>query len=392
MKRWPTKLLGEVAKVVAGDPAPQGAEDFSDDGFPFVRMQDVGRNGHTTNLVETKDRLSASASRKLKRFPIGSILVPKSGASIRLNHRAILGVEAHVVSHLAVIVPHASLNNHFAYYWLCGIDLSGVAHDADLPSMKTSELAKLQIPFPPLAEQERIVKLLDEAMELRKLRILANHQADSLLPAIFHEMFGDPTANEMKWPVNPLAELCRSITDIDHKMPKSVESGIPFISAKDLLDDGTLSFENVKTISEDDFRQLARKSKPEKGDIIYSRIGAKLGKARMVKVDFNFLASYSCCTIKPKHELVDVLFLCHLLDSPSMLKQAHKGVRAIGVPDLGMGEIKNFQIITPPIASQMEFAQRVTEIRELEASQATSRTRLDALFQSMLHRAFNGEL
>jgi hypothetical protein len=39
-----------------------------------------------------------------------------------------------------------------------------------------------------------------------------------------------------------------------------------------------------------------------------------------------------------------------------------------------------------------EFAQRAAEIREMEAAQAASRRRLDALFQSMLHRAFNGEL
>ncbi|SRR6266446_2143750 len=93
MTQWPAKTLGEVAQVSAGDPAPQRLEDFSEDGVPFVRMQDVGRFGQTTCLVEIKDRLSASASKKIKRFPAGSILVPKSGASIRLNHRAILGVE-----------------------------------------------------------------------------------------------------------------------------------------------------------------------------------------------------------------------------------------------------------------------------------------------------------
>jgi type I restriction enzyme S subunit len=207
MKHWPIKSLGEVAQVTAGDPAPQRSEDFADDGFPFVRMQDVGRFGQTTNLIKTKDRIVAAVSAKLKRFPIGSILVPKSGASIRLNHRAILGIEANVVSHLAVIVPNASLNNRFAYYWLCGIDLSGVAHDADLPSMKTSELAKLQIPVPPLEEQERIVKLLDEADELRKLRVQADHRANNLIPAIFHEMFGDPIANSKKFPTATLGEL-----------------------------------------------------------------------------------------------------------------------------------------------------------------------------------------
>jgi type I restriction enzyme S subunit len=59
---------------------------------------------------------------------------------------------------------------------------------------------------------------------------------------------------------------------------------------------------------------------------------------------------------------------------------------------LQITELAKMPIPLPPLSLQKEFAQRVTEIRELEASQATSRTRLNALFQSMLHRAFNGEL
>jgi type I restriction enzyme S subunit len=55
-------------------------------------------------------------------------------------------------------------------------------------------------------------------------------------------------------------------------------------------------------------------------------------------------------------------------------------------------ELSALKLPLPPLPHQNEFAERVTEIRELEASQATSRIRLDALFQSMLHRAFNGEL
>jgi len=54
--------------------------------------------------------------------------------------------------------------------------------------------------------------------------------------------------------------------------------------------------------------------------------------------------------------------------------------------------LRDLRIPVPPLTLQKGFAQRVKEIRELEASQAASRARLDALFQSMLHRAFNGEL
>jgi type I restriction enzyme S subunit len=49
-------------------------------------------------------------------------------------------------------------------------------------------------------------------------------------------------------------------------------------------------------------------------------------------------------------------------------------------------------ILVPPLPLQNEFAQRVAEIREMEATEAASRQRLDAIFQSMLHRALNGEL
>jgi type I restriction enzyme S subunit len=62
------------------------------------------------------------------------------------------------------------------------------------------------------------------------------------------------------------------------------------------------------------------------------------------------------------------------------------------LPILKKSLFEKIRIPVPPLPLQKEFAQRVTEIRELEAGQATSRTRLDALFQSMLHRAFNGEL
>jgi type I restriction enzyme, S subunit len=175
-------------------------------------------------------------------------------------------------------------------------------------------------------------------------------------------------------------------------MPIAAEEGVPFISAKDLSDDGRISFENIKRISQEDFRRLSRKSKPEKGDIIYSRIGVNLGKARMVEVDFDFLASYSCCTIKPDREFVDLTYLCSLLDSPFILRQAHTGVRAIAVPDLGIGEIKAFRIIVPPLPLQREFARRVGAVEKLKAVQRASLAELDALFASLQHRAFRGEL
>ncbi len=388
MKRWPTKPLGEIAQVTAGDPAPQRAEDFSEDGIPFVRMQDVGRFGQTTCLIETKDRLSTPASRKFKRFPPGSILVPKSGASIRLNHRAILGTEAHVVSHLAVIIPSSLLNNRFAYYWLCGTDLSGVAHQADLPSMKTSDLAKLPIPVPPLAEQERIVKLLDEADELRKLRAQADRRTAALIPALFHEMFGDPKVNPRGWPIKALGELLLTTEQRDPKEKPSTEFVYLDITG---VDNKAKTIIATKRFIGADAPSRARKV-IRKGDVIVSTVRPNLNAVALIPDELDDeICSTGFSVLRPSGKVMsDYIFA--FVRSPYFIDNLVARTTGANYPAVNDGEVKSVSIPVPPLALQKEFAERVTEIRALETAQATSRTRLDALFQAMLHRAFEGEL
>jgi len=86
--------------------------------------------------------------------------------------------------------------------------VSGVG--GSLLRAKATEVAKIKIPVPPLAEQERIVKLLDEADELRKLRAQADRRTADLISALFNEMFGDPTHLEMmRWSFKPLGEFAK---------------------------------------------------------------------------------------------------------------------------------------------------------------------------------------
>jgi len=85
-------------------------------------------------------------------------------------------------------------------------------------------------------------------------------------------------------------------------------------------------------------------------------------------------------------------FLAAALGMPEIKRQADRSVKGIGVPDLHLDQIQQFLIPLPPLDRQKDFAQRVTEIRDLETAQVTIRRRLDDLFQSLLHRAFNGEL
>ena len=268
-----------------------------------------------------------------------------------------------------------------------------------------SKYSKVKIPLPPLDQQKKIAAILDAADEYRQKTKTLIEKYDELLNSIVYQCLGDSLNKDLKniksgskefledgyswYSLNEITEL---IADIDHKMPKSVEEGKIFLSAKDLSDNGELDFSNPKFISEEDFKHLSRKVKPKKLDIIYSRIGAKLGKARLVKTDHDFIVSYSCCTIRPKQDIVAPLYLKYILDSEATLRQASHGTRGIGVPDLGMGEIRTFKIPVPEKSISKKIVNQLERIEAQKAQAQASLAQAEDLFNSLLQKAFKGEL
>ena len=204
---------------------------------------------------------------------------------------------------------------------------------------------------------------LYQQIQAEKKRLIAEGKIkrEKPLPEITEDEIPFEIPEGWKW--CRLLDLCSLIGDIDHNMPKSVDKnhGVLFLSAKDLLDDGSINYtDNVKYISNEDYDRLSRKVKPQLGDIVYSRIGACLGKARNVKSEVKFLVSYSCCIIRSIQ--IDVDYLRYYLESPIILAHSVKARQSIGVPDLGMGEIKKYFIALPPLAEQKRFVERLEEL------------------------------
>jgi len=204
---------------------------------------------------------------------------------------------------------------------------------------------------------------LYQQIQAEKKRLIAEGKIkrEKPLPEITEDEIPFEIPEGWKW--CRLLDLCSLIGDIDHNMPKSVDKnhGVLFLSAKDLLDDGSINYtDNVKYISNEDYDRLSRKVKPQLGDIVYSRIGACLGKARNVKSEVKFLVSYSCCIIRSIQ--IDVDYLRYYLESPIILAHSVKARQSIGVPDLGMGEIKKYFIALPPLAEQKRIVERLEEL------------------------------
>ena len=91
---------------------------------------------------------------------------------------------------------------------------------------------------------------------------------------------------------------------------------------------------------------------------------------------------------------VEPVYLWGLLTNAAKRREVQTlaGGSAGSMPNISKARLKTLTIELPPLPLQREFAARVAEVRAMEAAQAESRRRLDALFQSLLHRAFAGEL
>ena len=221
MSAYPLSQLGDVAEVVAGDPAPQDPQAFAPDGPLFVRMQDVGRHHRHPTLSDSTDRLNAewAAGSRLRLFPRDSVLIPKSGASVNLNHRAKLATDAYVVSHLAIVIPDRTrIEPDYLYWWSTDYDPRTQAQVTSLPSLKLSTLKAATIPLPPLEEQRWIIGILNRAAKIEWLRVRAQDRLWEFIPALFFKMFGDPSENPKGWETQPFIRLVedatRSVTKI----------------------------------------------------------------------------------------------------------------------------------------------------------------------------------
>ena len=122
---WEWKSLGSICEIIGGKPNPKGEEPFKEGTIPFVKMKDLGKYHLTTNLTKTETSfndkfVNESNSRIIKK---GAILIPRSG-SVALNHRAVLGVDACIVSHICALeLKDSNINEFFLYYALTKIDM-----------------------------------------------------------------------------------------------------------------------------------------------------------------------------------------------------------------------------------------------------------------------------
>ena len=381
--------LGEIAKVTAGQAAPKN---FGNDGYPFIRA------GHLEELIGGKSlsdlpKVSQEVSKqhRLNLLPKNSIIFAKSGMSATKNRIYILKEEAYFVSHLAAILPNESIDMNYLSKYLFWYNPTNLILDEAYPSIRLEDINNLKIPLPPFPQQQKIANILDAADALRQNDKALIAKYDELTQALFLDMFGDPVSNPKGCKIVELGDICSKITDGVHAKPEYTETGVPFISVKDITT-GVLKFEKCKYISEEAHIKYFKRCNPEYLDILYTKVGATYGRPAIVDVKDEFSLYVSVALIKPKKDIINPYFLKEVMGNPVIKRQADKSIKGIGVPDLHLNMIKKFLLPLPPMETQILFSERVGKIEEQRAIAQKSLEQSERLFNSLLQKAFKGEL
>jgi type I restriction enzyme S subunit len=223
------------------------------------------------------------------------------------------------------------------------------------------------------ADREQLVK----ANGIRRQEILGPIPAEDI-----------PFAIPASWQWRYLADVCYLITDGAHHTPQYLESGVPFLSVKD-VSSGRIDFSSTRYISEAAHLELCKRCQPELGDILLTKVGTT-GIAVKVEDDREFSIFVSLALLKFSQPNLDGRFLTYLINSPFVRQQSADNTQGIGNKNLVLRLINRFIVPLPPLAEQKRIVAKVDELMglcdELEVQQQERELRKSVLIRSSLSR------
>lgn len=277
-------------------------------------------------------------------------------------------------------------------------------------NLNVEAFKELMIPVPPLSEQKRVVKFLDE--EFSKIDTLKTNAETNLKnakelfettlekelnPLSRHSERSEESSAELPsgWEWKTLQEICGKIVDGTHNSPPNKAKGdYQYITAKNIKADG-IDLSDVTYVSKEVHKEIFARCNPEKGDVLLIKDGATTGIAVINTLDYEFSLLSSVALIKVDKTKIYEKTLVYLLNSKAIYKQMRKKMDGAAITRLTLEKIKALQIPLPPLSVQKEIVARLDKLSEnvkrLEANYKQIIANCDELKKSILKKTFEGE-
>lgn len=391
--RW-ARLGGVCAPTETRDPRRD-----PDTTFQYIDISSV--DNLIKRITESKEIVGRDApSRARQVIRAGDVIV----STTRPNLNAVALVPRELDNQICstgfcVLRPSEQLDPSYLFAFVQTPELVNTLSDsvkgALYPAVTDGQVRAVTIPLPPISEQRRIAARLNEIMaEIARARVAAQAALDAAtaIPgALLRVVFESDEAKT--WEQRTISDVCREITDGTHVTPAYMARGVPFLSVKDIKETG-ISFDNCRFISEEQHRDYVKRCKPERGDVLYTKVGTT-GIAKAVDVDREFSIFVSIALLKLRSDIMPS-YLEMVLNSPLCRAQAAHLTQGMANRNLVLQDLKRIVLPVPSVLEQKRIL--VTLQADLDVSRRLRKAiqgqldAINALPAVYLRRAFNGEL
>jgi len=290
-------------------------------------------------------------------------------------------------SAMKLLTPKIKYVNLKYIFWLMQtIKVNSVSHKR----YYLSKYQHIKIPLPPLPVQKKIVQIIEKAEALKQNREEADKLTRDYLQSVFYEMFGNKKYERIK-----LKELCLLITKGTTPTTYGhlfIEKGINFFKIENIDEDGNIFMDSLQFISEE-ADNLLKRSRLMDGDLLFSIAGA-LGRVAIINkkhLPANINQAIAIIRLKPENK-INRKYLEFYLKSEVVFKQINDNKRGVAQLNLNLEQVGKLDIIVPPFSLQQKFASIVEHVEKMKEKQQKSKEKIDEMFNSLMQRAFNGEL
>jgi len=365
--------LGNVCHFLNGGTPSKEVSSYFEGDIPWITSADiVGPIAGAARSFITEEAIKKSATNKVTTGAV--LLVTRTG----VGKVAIAGRDLCFSQDITALIPDsAKLDGGYLVQYLRTkqTHFERRARGATIKGITRDVVADLTIPLPPIPEQIRIAAILDKADSLRVKRREALAQLDNLTQSIFIEMFGDPATNPRGWGIEPFGDICEN-QDAQRIPVKSSDrdgwqGAFPYYGASGIIDwvDDYI-YEGERLLIGEDGANLLARATPV----------AYIAQGKYWVNNHAHVVAYS--------GRANLRFLEFFIEQTDLKPY----ISGSAQPKLNRSNLDRIPVMLPPLEMQHEFANRIALVEKLKTSHRTSLTELDALFTSLQHRAFRGEL
>lgn len=383
--------LGDIAKIVAGSTAPKENQFNDNIGLPFIRaghLEDLCNNYDLRKLPKI-DENNKNIKKQVK-VPKNTIVFAKSGMSCMKSRVYQTTEECYIVNHLAGVICSENVNPSYLKYYFMVNKPNRLIVDESYPSIRLSDISNMDIYLPNLDTQQKIAEVLDKAQELIDKRKEQIEALDELVKSRFIEIFGDLYNNTKGWRKENFGEIVTierggSPRPINEYITDDI-NGINWIKIGDTSQNSMY----IKSTKEKIKPEGIKKSRYVKeGDLLLSN-SMSFGRPYILKTDGCIHDGW--LVIRDDYSVFNKIYLCTALGSEAIYNQFKSMAVGGVVNNLNKEMVKGLSVCIPPIELQNQFADFVKQVEKLKSQMETSLKELEDNFNSLMQKAFKGEL